>query len=285
MDCQMPVMDGYMATRAIRKNPAFEKLPVIAMTANAMIGDKEKVLEVGMQDHIAKPLDVGEMFSTLARWVRPSGQGHAPPAAAATPHVEFPELPGVDTEIGLATTMEDTKLYRSLLAKFRDSQGDFGAMFRAARAGADTDVPKRLVHNLKGLAGSLGATGVQVAAAALESACTTGASPARIEELLASVAKVLAPVIDGLKDVEGETSPQGAPTVGVDREAVKIHGERLKHLLRESDIEAAELWETHLDLFMAAYPRHWRRIGNDISDFGFEEALAAIEEAERSGRN
>ncbi|MEI6413596.1 MAG: response regulator [Pseudomonadota bacterium] len=72
MDCQMPVMDGYAATREIRKNPAFQGLPVIAMTANAMAGDREKVIEAGMVDHIAKPLNVAEMFATLARWIKPS---------------------------------------------------------------------------------------------------------------------------------------------------------------------------------------------------------------------
>ena len=71
MDCQMPVMDGYAATREIRKNPAWTKLPVIAMTANAMAGDKEKVLEAGMWDHIAKPLNVADMFATIAKWVAP----------------------------------------------------------------------------------------------------------------------------------------------------------------------------------------------------------------------
>jgi CheY-like chemotaxis protein len=73
MDCQMPVMDGYAATLEIRKNPAFKDLPIIAMTANAMAGDREKVLEAGMWDHIAKPLNVGEMFATIARWIKPNG--------------------------------------------------------------------------------------------------------------------------------------------------------------------------------------------------------------------
>ncbi|HEY5973885.1 MAG TPA: response regulator, partial [Geobacteraceae bacterium] len=63
MDCQMPVMDGYTATREIRKNPAFQELPIIAMTANAMTGDREKVIEAGMWDHIAKPLNVTEMYA------------------------------------------------------------------------------------------------------------------------------------------------------------------------------------------------------------------------------
>jgi len=71
MDCQMPVMDGYEATRELRGDPKWRDLPVIAMTANAMVGDREKVLAAGMNDHIAKPINVTEMFATLARWVRP----------------------------------------------------------------------------------------------------------------------------------------------------------------------------------------------------------------------
>jgi len=65
------VMDGYTATREIRKNPVYKDLAVIAMTANAMAGDKEKVLQAGMWDHIAKPLNVAEMFATLAKWIKP----------------------------------------------------------------------------------------------------------------------------------------------------------------------------------------------------------------------
>jgi two-component system sensor histidine kinase/response regulator len=80
MDCQMPVMDGYTATREIRKNTLFKDLPIVAMTANAMAGDKEKVLEAGMSDHIAKPLNVGTMFATLAKWIRPAGA--LPPLAS-----------------------------------------------------------------------------------------------------------------------------------------------------------------------------------------------------------
>ncbi|MEO8807980.1 MAG: response regulator, partial [Burkholderiaceae bacterium] len=76
MDCQMPVLDGYEATRRLRLQPQWQELPVIAMTADAMVGDREKALAAGMNDHIVKPIRVDEMFSTLARWVRPAG----PPA-------------------------------------------------------------------------------------------------------------------------------------------------------------------------------------------------------------
>ena len=82
MDCQMPVMDGYDATREIRKNPDFKDLPIIAMTANAMVGDKEKVLEAGMWDHIAKPLNVSAMFTTMAKWIRPAAVARATSSAS-----------------------------------------------------------------------------------------------------------------------------------------------------------------------------------------------------------
>ena len=71
MDCQMPRMDGFEATRRVRENPAWRDLPIIAMTANAMVGDREEVLAAGMNDHIAKPIDVDDMLSKLARWVHP----------------------------------------------------------------------------------------------------------------------------------------------------------------------------------------------------------------------
>jgi PAS domain S-box-containing protein len=73
MDCQMPVMDGYAATRALRQQPQLTNLPVIAMTANAMAGDREKVLAAGMNDYIAKPINADELFASLAQWVRPAG--------------------------------------------------------------------------------------------------------------------------------------------------------------------------------------------------------------------
>ena len=72
MDCQMPVLDGYEATRRLRRQPEWQDLPVIAMTANALVGDREKALAAGMNDHIVKPIVVDEMYGTLARWVRPA---------------------------------------------------------------------------------------------------------------------------------------------------------------------------------------------------------------------
>ena len=71
MDCQMPVMDGYETTRQIRQQEKYKALPIIALTANAMTGDKAKVLAVGMNDYISKPVDVANMFKIMAKWISP----------------------------------------------------------------------------------------------------------------------------------------------------------------------------------------------------------------------
>ena len=72
MYLNLPVVDGYEATRRLRRQPQWRELPVIAMTANALVGDRADVLAAGMNDHIAKPINVDEMFATLARWIRPA---------------------------------------------------------------------------------------------------------------------------------------------------------------------------------------------------------------------
>ena len=73
MDCQMPILDGYSASREIRADPRFKDLPIIAMTANAMIGDRERAMEAGMNDYISKPLDIDQLFLVLAKWLKPVG--------------------------------------------------------------------------------------------------------------------------------------------------------------------------------------------------------------------
>ena len=191
MDCQMPVMDGYAATQALRQQPALRTLPVIAKTANAMVGDREAVQAAGMNDHIAKPIAIDEMYATLAKWVKPTR------SAAA----------GIDTRSGLANVGGDDALYRRMLGLFRDSVTDFAQRFQAARAAGDTEAAMRAVHDLKGEAGTLGMPGLQQAATALERACLEGAGDADIDDVVREVSKKLNEVIDEIRGLESAFAP------------------------------------------------------------------------------
>jgi len=179
MDCQMPVMDGYEATRALRKRPELAGLPVIAMTANAMAGDREKVLAAGMNDHVAKPFRVDELFATLSRWVRPVAVAQE----------------GLDIRAGLESVNGNEALYRRLLGMFRQREVDFEARIRDAYANGDASAALRSAHDLKSVAGTLGMPELQRAAAALEAACGQDAGRAEIEPLLADVVRRLEPLL------------------------------------------------------------------------------------------
>jgi CheY-like chemotaxis protein len=182
MDCQMPVMDGYEATRVLRRQPQWRALPVIAMTANALVGDRDKVLAAGMNDHVAKPINVDQLFATLARWIHP---------AAALPD----DAPLIDREAGMAATMGDEDLYRRLMRMFRDRETDFAQRFRAARAAGERATAMRMAHDLKNVAGTLAVRAVHQAAAELERACIDELDDAGIEPLLCKVERLLAPVM------------------------------------------------------------------------------------------
>jgi PAS domain S-box-containing protein len=246
MDVQMPVMDGYTATREIRKRASLASLPVIAMTANAMAGDRENALAAGMNDHIAKPISVREMFTTMARWIRPS-KPNAPGVPISFPVVIEPELSplpriaGLDQDAGLAISQGNQALYRKLLVRFRDSQRNFRSQFREAQRDADLSAPQRCAHTLKGVAANIGATQVQAAAKALEIACGEQDSDATIDRLLAAVEDVLEPLTDGLDALKETASTGTAPVGAIDLLLVRDQVDHLQQLLEESDADAAEV--------------------------------------------
>jgi len=197
MDCQMPVLDGYAATMALRKQRQLDKLPIIAMTASAMVGDRDRAIEAGMNDHIGKPVRVDELFATLARWVRvDAGLGTDPSRATITDPLA--SLPGIDVAAWRGNGMGDDTLYRRLLGMFRDANEAFAAKFVAATASGDAQAARRLAHDLRSLAGTIGAQDVEQAAKALEDGCTHGAEIAELNALLRDVSRHLDPVIQGL---------------------------------------------------------------------------------------
>ena len=287
MDCQMPVMDGYTATREIRTTLQFKDLPIIAMTANAMVGDREKVLEAGMWDHIAKPLNVGEMFATIAKWIKPKAIAGQKAAAQATltasaGTIGLPStLPGIDVEAGMATTMHNEKLYTRLLAKFRDNQRDFAALLATAQADPDPSAAARAAHTLKGTAGNIGAKGVQAAAGELEHAFLVQASAADIDILLARTLEQLAPVITGLHGIGAEaadTPAERSAPQHIDTPALTAGLKQLGVLLQESDADAGDAVEA-LQALVQGTPLAitLKQVAAKVAEFDFDAALDTLQ--------
>jgi len=175
MDCQMPVMDGYTATRRLRENPAWRDLPVIAMTASALAADRERALASGMNAHIAKPLDVEQMLQTMVEWIVPS---HAPKydeASGVTTDWSPSGVGGpIDTEKGLLRCAGDTALYRRILVGFRQTQAGLADQWPSLDTAQAADEFRQYLHDLQGLAGTIGAVSLQVAAAALHQRLKAG---------------------------------------------------------------------------------------------------------------
>ncbi|MEJ8852745.1 response regulator [Variovorax rhizosphaerae] len=284
MDCQMPVLDGYATTRRLREQAAFRDLPIIAMTANAMAGDREKALASGMVDHIAKPLNVALMFATMAKWIHPKraspalrtgGGGDTPPETAGA----LPCLHGIDRAAGLATCGGKSELYFRLLGKFRDSQADFDTTFAQALESEDESAAVRIAHTLRGTAGNIGAAALATAAAALESACLQGLRGHSLREPLADVLSELNPLMESLRGLQPPAMPASGPTPAeLPRKSLVALVKRLKQRLAASDPTALEL-STQLEQAIADHPEHRdsaRRIAQKVESFEFDDAISLL---------
>jgi two-component system sensor histidine kinase/response regulator len=242
MDCQMPIMDGYMATERIRANPAWADLPVIAMTASAMVSDRERVLQCGMNDHIAKPLDLEQLFNTMARWITPS----RPAIADDAQHITLPGPAwsplSLDTTDGLKRCMGNTGLYHRLLKSFARTQSPFAQRYEAVAT--DTIQALALVHELKGLAGNIGAHTLLARCSALEASLHGGSLNSetnndRQNTLLVALITTLNAVLHDIDQME-EVSDNRFQTNGPNADALQKHWAHIGSLVADQDAQARE---------------------------------------------
>ena len=282
MDLQMPVMDGYEATRIIRGRPEWRELPVLAMTAHAMVEERERCLAMGMRGHIAKPLDPISLIHDLVPY-RPRVPGPAPatalvpPPAPAGPAVGFeplPAWPGIDTADALARCGGE-RLLRNSLATFLTQYREHGASLPALTAPDRLPELAREAHTLKGLGRQLGMAAVAQAAVALEQALARHASadPADLAAATQALGASLHTVVQGLLNAPPRTDGPPPDTAAVGA----VDWEELRRLLADADSEALVHWNAHRTRLIAALPPATARaLDSAVQRCDFDGALELL---------
>ena len=287
MDIQMPVMGGFEATQEIRMEEGFKDLPIIAMTAHAMAGDREKSIEGGMNDHVTKPIDPDQLISALAKWIKPGkrelseGVCESLIGKKKVEDVLPSELPGISIASGLGRVGGNKQLYAKLLCKFKDSQEKAVEQIKAALQSGDVDTATRLAHTVKGVSGNLGGESLYRAAAELEKAIKEGKDS--LDHLMTEFGSQLKVVMDGIKVFEASMAAQQGPEkpaaeVHVDKEVVKTLLQEIAQLL-ESDLTEAmnRLEALNHHLANSSVYEEFKRLEKQVESFDTDSALKSVE--------
>ena len=259
MDLQMPVMDGYEATLLLRKQWPADRLPIIAMTAHARLEERERCLNSGMNDHLAKPVYPERLYACLMQWVRPGSTPETPVAdshrlepseSQPNPFDTLPDtLPGLDIVAGLTLLGGNTALYRKLVIDFGRSQGDRTDRIKDALAAGELKRARDGAHALKGVAGNIGATTLHQVAGDLETACATGAADLA-GRLFAAVEMRVAEIMTAATLLSGQALTPKATTEEFDPGAALVLARELAGLTQHHDLTAQDV-SAELSLLLA----------------------------------
>jgi len=308
MDVQMPVMDGYAATRKIREleaeRPPTDRLPVIAMTAHAMSGDYEKSIAAGMDDHITKPIDPVKLFGTLARWIGPRERAEKPAEAAAastdrpakepTPSEPvLPEaLPEFDLAEGLQRLMGNRALYRKLLVNFATQYIQAAGTIRSALDAGDFDQVHGLVHAVKGVAGNLAAKDLQLRSVALEK-LVKHADPASpppaaeldraYEDFRQSLGRALGSAGSLMPAAAGEEAAAETAAATLPPPLARQAAVRLKEAAELGDVSGLAAICSELTAQSETFAPYAARVARLADEFDFDGVLKLTEEFEKQG--
>lgn len=197
MDVQMPVMDGYEATQEIRRIPDLADLPIIAMTAGAMESDRKKCLEAGMNDYVSKPINVGEFYRTLAKWIKLRALLE-PMILDMTSEPAMPAEPIFDLTDMRQRLMGNENLIRKTALSMLDYLPSVLEEFKAHVASGHLEEAGMSAHSIKGMAGNVSAKALSACALEMEHACKEG----DLERLGRGVAEIERHFLDFRQEIE-----------------------------------------------------------------------------------
>ena len=290
MDMQMPVMDGYTATRLIRSELGLKDLPIVAMTANAMASDREACLAAGMNEHVGKPFDLDRLVELLLRL---TGRTAAAAAAAVAGRPKFaslavpPELrdramaQGFDAQAAMDRFMGKTELFRRMVSSFTASALSLPAQLTLMLEQGRSDDAAMALHSFKGLAATLG--GLQLAELGGEGEIVLkrgdGLNAIWLSELDRHIQAGCRDMLQLAEDLSA-LSPKAAapaPAQPSDARAFRLAMAQFMQLLRDFDMGATEAFAQLRERHAAALGNGQEALDAAVAALDFERALTLCE--------
>lgn len=283
MDIQMPIMDGLQASQKIRENPKFKDLPIIAMTAHAMTGDKQKSLNAGMNEHITKPIDPLELFNTLSHWL-PTSQIQDPISIKKPDQNDLIHLPdhseSLDIDWGLKRIGGNRKLFSKLLRDFyQDHQYDIENLEQAIK-NQDIEGAMRIIHTIKGVSANIGARQLHQHSSSLEQFLTSGQSHSTSLELFIEEFSNLMTVLKSF-EFSSSVSNQSSLKVLQTNESIehlKSEIQTLLKLLIEGDSDATALFDNLKEELQKIAQDQTPNLFSAIDNYDFELAIPILKD-------
>ncbi|MDD2652169.1 MAG: PAS domain S-box protein [Sulfurimonas sp.] len=282
MDCQMPVMDGYEATSILRQEKQMTSMPVIAMTANAMQEDKERCVKAGMNDFVAKPIDVKLFYTTLAKWIKPKTNHQMTQDSSGKKegaNLYTLDIYGIDIDKALDRVADDEEILFGILKRFAASRKDEMQKIAKMYEEGNFDEFKMAVHTLKGLSGNIEATAVYEALKKLENSIKEeGVNSKTIKSLMQEIdeelKKVVASIETNFSNLKEEKKVSDVPDVEDLQKDIEVLQEHYKNF--DSDaIKASQ--ELSLKLYKYLPKQRVEPMLKASLNFDFDVASAALD--------
>jgi PAS domain S-box-containing protein len=287
MDLNMPEMDGWECASRIRANPAWQQLPLLAMTAHAMQQERDRCLAIGMQDHISKPIDPQRLYERLQHWSGRRGAAALPLAVEPLPSSAGLSIPGFECQRALERVGGNGALYRRLLASFCHTQADAAQRAREAINGGQWQEAERIVHTVKGVAANLGAVALAEAATVLDQELKGEQAPPPLvqrfsEQLAAAMQAIELAGVDDDADADRRADEGTAPDQEpwpVERLSTEQRAllRRFAQLLAAADGEALDLLLEQRPLLRQALGANgYTQLDQSLQRFDFPAALDSL---------